>query len=234
MSGILDVLERLQELDARITNLQKLRIDLPTRIGKLKAVIDQEEQDLERLRKLHEGFLTQQKSLEQESEIGRDKLLKAEDKLNHITNNTEYQAALKEIKNLKQSNDERDTGVLSYVEKIESAEKAFKTEEEKFNAHMKEYQEQKSEVDKRLASIDDEVKRQEETRNAIASDIPRPILGKYDRIRKFLDGVAVAQVVGGICQACHRALTPQKTNLIRRGDEIFQCEHCRRLMVFKS
>ncbi len=51
-------------------------------------------------------------------------------------------------------------------------------------------------------------------------------------VAKRRNGVAVAEARDGICTICHVRLRPQVFNLVRRNDEIHQCDHCNRILYF--
>jgi len=58
------------------------------------------------------------------------------------------------------------------------------------------------------------------------------LLGMYDHLRKFKDGIAISPVTGGVCQACHMGIPPQKYNELIRGEELLNCPNCHRIMYW--
>lgn len=234
MSGLHDVLERLQELDTRIRNLENLRTDLPRRVALLKSVVDSEVIDLQKSKDQHRVLDDSRRTAERDLEEAKTNLAKAEEKLTNITNNSEYQAAVKENTNLKKRITELEGSLLGLTEKSDAAKKRVDGIDQTYQAHKADYESQKGDVDSRLAEINDQMSKQMSLRGNITSDIPPPVLAKYDRLRKAYQGLAVSPLVGGVCQACHFALTPQKINMIRRGDELFQCDNCQRMLIWKS
>jgi predicted nucleic acid-binding Zn-ribbon protein len=57
-------------------------------------------------------------------------------------------------------------------------------------------------------------------------------LAIYEQLLKGRRGVAVAQMIGETCMACHVRLRPHVTQLIRRNEEIVQCESCQRILYY--
>ena len=65
-----------------------------------------------------------------------------------------------------------------------------------------------------------------------ASKIKKSLLKKYDTLRHHRNGLAVVNVVDGVCQGCFMALPPQRYNMLLKGDEIFDCPTCQRLNYY--
>jgi predicted nucleic acid-binding Zn-ribbon protein len=58
------------------------------------------------------------------------------------------------------------------------------------------------------------------------------MLKTYDLLRARRAEVAISAVVGGICQACHLEIPPQKFNELQRCKEMMSCPHCNRLIYW--
>jgi predicted nucleic acid-binding Zn-ribbon protein len=233
LAGPLDVLERLQELDTRIQNLENLKLELPRRIAQLKAVVDSEEIDLERAKASVMTLEQAKLAAERDTEECRKQAAHAEEKLASITNNTEYQAAVKEIGNLKKRLTELEAAQGGFAEKIHASQTRLENVQKSYEGHKSEYDGQHSDVNGKLSEINSQLEKHLAMRKTIVGDLTPPLLSKYDRLRKSSGGLAVSVVVNGVCQACHFSLTSQRLNLMRRGTEIFQCDHCQRLLILK-
>ena len=81
-------------------------------------------------------------------------------------------------------------------------------------------------------AVEGEVTRLAAARAADAAAIAAPLLAKYDQLRKLRRGIAVAQMVGELCEACHVRLRPTVTLQVRRNAEIVQCDSCQRILYF--
>ena len=81
--------------------------------------------------------------------------------------------------------------------------------------------------------IDAELAEIAERRRAIAEQVPAPLLVEYERLRRRLDGVAVARLVGSTCSGCHLTLSAAQFDHFRhrRPDEVITCEQCGRILV---
>jgi predicted nucleic acid-binding Zn-ribbon protein len=68
-------------------------------------------------------------------------------------------------------------------------------------------------------------------RAAIAPDIEPEVLELYEDLRKLKKGIGAAELVDGVCQACHEQLSAVELDKLKRGEGIRRCEHCRRILV---
>ena len=52
-------------------------------------------------------------------------------------------------------------------------------------------------------------------------------------VREGRNGLAVVNVVQGVCQGCFMSIPPQKFNLLLKGDQIFDCPTCQRILYYR-
>ena len=71
-----------------------------------------------------------------------------------------------------------------------------------------------------------------EGRKNIVKDINRQIIGIYERVRKGKGGLVVVPVRKKSCGGCFKQIPPQRIQEIRRGDRIFACESCGRIVIW--
>ena len=60
------------------------------------------------------------------------------------------------------------------------------------------------------------------------------VFNKYDQILKSRRGLAVVQMIGETCAACHVRLRPQVAQVVRRNEDIVQCESCQRILYYMA
>lgn len=89
-------------------------------------------------------------------------------------------------------------------------------------------QEQKDarpEIESKRAELQKQLDAAKRDRNGRAGSVPRPTLGKYDRIRGRR-GQALYALRGGSCGNCDTAVPLQRRNLMQASGEIEICEAC--------
>jgi len=68
-----------------------------------------------------------------------------------------------------------------------------------------------------------------EGRSEIAVKVNKRTLKRYEQTQKRR-GIALAPVIGGVCQGCHMNLPPQLSNILARFESIETCPSCNRLL----
>ena len=79
-------------------------------------------------------------------------------------------------------------------------------------------------------TLDDELHRLGDRRGIAVRAVDAGLLSKYEQLLKNRRGTAVAAIAGERCTACHVRLRPQVVQIIRRNDEIVQCDSCQRIL----
>jgi predicted nucleic acid-binding Zn-ribbon protein len=63
--------------------------------------------------------------------------------------------------------------------------------------------------------------------------LPSSVLSLYDRLaRRYADPVSMLSE--GVCQGCHHKISKMLAVLHNRSHEVFQCEHCGRIIFAKQ
>ena len=71
-----------------------------------------------------------------------------------------------------------------------------------------------------------------ERRGQIREQLPRPLVGRYERISRGRNGEAVTDVEAGTCASCNMKVPPQVFIRLQRMESLEQCQSCQRLLVY--
>jgi len=224
---------RLQHLDSRIDQVEKLRGDLPeeirdledektglmTRIDKIK----QEEKDIA------EGRLQAERDIKEAELL----IKKYEDQQLQVRNNREYDALTKEIEAQKQ----RITDSQKRIEETEGSADEHAAAITEAEGRLSELEEvlstKKNELDEVLKETKQEQSDLEDLREEASQKVDKRYLRAYNRLRNRLrDGRAVVQLERGA--AAGFAVPPQRQVEIRQRNRIVACEHTGRIIVDKE
>lgn len=234
MRGNLEKLAALQVVDQRIQKMEREKEEIPQRLALLEEDFKKEENkvlaqraELEKLQKER-----RHKEKELEEEIARIK--KTEARIFEIKTNKEYQAVMKEIENAKKLNHQREEEILALLEQIEERQKSLSKAEKNLEAKRKEYQQQTAELKKKVASFDLEMAEELRNRQQKEKEIPPDLLQKYHRILERRQGLAIAKVQNGVCQACNMNLRPQLFIELQKQETLVICPNCSRILFWEN
>ncbi len=232
MKNLMDSLIKLQEYDNRLQELSLQKGDLPMIIESLDEELQKKTEKLAELEASIVKMQTDRRLFEKEVEASKVQLKKYEDQLYQVQNNKEYDAISSEIDTKKAEIESLENRIIQTLED----EEELKKEVEENKAGIKELESQLSEHRQELQEIDQqtnaEEKRLQVEREKVAKTIDDRHLRQYERIRKAKGGLAVVPIMRGSCGGCYSAIPPQRIVEIRKGDRLFACEYCGRILVW--
>lgn len=223
---------KLQKIDSKIDEINKLRGELPLEVRDLEDEI--------------EGFNTKIAHTDQEIELidedirrnlntqaeCRELLKKYEKQQNNVKNSREFEAINKEIelneleikacdKKIKDANMEKDI---------------HSTQKEGIQAKINEKLELLKLKSAELQRITEETEKEEAElkimREKATQSVESRLLTAYNRIRSnYRNGLAVVPVERDSCGGCFNVIPPQRQSEIRLRKKMIVCEHCGRIMI---
>lgn len=170
----------------------------------------------------------------------QERLKKYQQQINAVSNQREYGALLSEIDTAKtqvatfeaagQAADERADKATA---DLEAAREAFLAIEARYQQEMVRWESEKPAIAKQAEALRGRVA-------ACREQLPKPVLGQYDRIRERMKGHAMAPVihidrVGKFqaiwhCGVCNFNVRPMVVVEIRNQGSLTQCDSCKRIL----
>lgn len=223
---------QLQQLDHRMSALEKEVAELPRHIAAIEKTLESHLRRLEADKAALAANLRDRKTLELEVGTHQAKISKLRDQMAGAKNNEQYKAFQNEIdyagKEIKKCED-RTIELMSASEPLDAAVKlaeAALKEEQKLVEAEKVKARQAGAAD--LAELD---KLRAEHKETFAK-LPRTSQAAYERIRKKWKGTVAAEVKEGRCSACQMMLRPQFFQDLRKGSDLMFCETCTRFLYY--
>ena len=183
---------------------------------------------LEKLQHLQE----QQKRIDASIEDDETRLSNSKDKLMQVENAREYEAMLREMDTMERQNQNREEERTALQEERALQEDNLRNVEETWNELKAELEDQKQNLEKRLAASQEKLQGLEAERASVSTGIPGPVLRRYEFIRNRLRHPVIVPVEDGVCTGCHIAIPPQVFIDLQRGTHILSCPNCQRLIYW--
>ncbi len=226
----LRALVRLQHIDNRIDQIQKLRGDLPEEIRSL----EDEKAGLETRLENYEEEVQEQKVAKRQAELdikeAEGLIDKYEEQQLEVRNNREFDALAKEIEGQEERIAEAEDTIQEAEETIESNEAAIEETQERLDELEELLEEKREELEEVVEDTEDEEKTLEELREEAAEKVGSRYLNAYSKLRDRLrDGRAVVPLKRGA--AAGFAVPPQRQVEIRKRKTVVACEHTGRIIV---
>ncbi len=226
----LEILADLQQIEISIARLEESLAKVDESLARLDRELSQFSEAVDKARADVESAREKYDEDEKKVRSITDQIAKNEARLGTIKTNKEYQAALKEIDDLKRERSKLEEAMLGTLEKIEAAEKILAEKQEFAEQQRAEIEEQKNDIAGAAAGKKKELERLRRKARAIADKVEPRLYNTYTRIKRNGGGVAVAAVENAVCQVCHMNIPPQAFNELLRLDEIKICPNCQRII----
>ena len=231
----LELIKQLQAIDSALKNLEKAKFDFPQRINQLEKEFDKKKQSLEKGKTSFEEAQKERRKKEQDLSRELERLQKSQDKLALVKTNKEYQAALKEIDDIKQHNSDTETEILLFMEKTDTLAKKVSLEEGEYQKWFQEFEKKKETLNAELKKANQEIQNQQALRNTIIENLEPDLIKKFEMIKERRQGLAVVSIQDGLCTGCNINIPPQKILEIRKSNHaIMQCPFCNRIVFFEE
>lgn len=228
----LDALVKLQTIDSKLDEINKVRGDLPEEVRDL-------EDELAGYQTRISKFESEIQKLEDEIQNNKqnikdsEKLIKKyEEQQMNVRNNREYDAITKETELQQLEIQIGEKRIKEGFAKIDLK----KEEVSKTDAVLQERKKDLNVKKKELNSIIGESKEEEEkllkNREKASKGIEERLLNSYNKIRNnVINGLAVVIVRRDACGGCFNTVPPQRQVDIRDKKKLIVCEHCGRIFA---
>jgi uncharacterized protein len=224
------VLEQIQELDLKVDELKKSKKSLPLT---LKALDDSLSRQMAAVAAKQVAIIEIEKMQRQTQaaiELNKDRLERSSTRLEKVQNSHEFQAAQKELDQLRKlALQLQDQVKRSAVEHVTG-----NAELDALNTELAKVRDEREAHSSLLSGqgnkLDSEIGIFETDRSKLATQIDPRVLSQYNRIRVARGGVGLVLVVGGRCKGCNMMIPPQLYNEVQKAVSVQACPSCHRLL----
>ena len=227
-------LEHLQELDLKIDALKKNQSSLPAHLKDIDESLSKLKNVIELKKRTHADLDKTYRQAQAALELNRERLTRSSSKLESVQNSQEFQAANKEIDQLKKLTTNLEEQEKKSIAELATLSQEITTLTEQFDK----MQAQRNSESTALSGQDSQFKTDISTltseRAQFTSKVEAKILSIYERVRPARGGLGIVPTVGGRCKGCNMMVPPQLYNEVHRGSALHSCPSCHRLLYVPS
>ncbi len=233
-----ETLVTLAEL-ARLDQKHKVASDrleaLPAAAKKADAAAEKLKADLESVTLKKSTSELIKRNSEAEVTDERHKIRKWESRANDIKGEREHAALSSEIGGAKRHIRELEDVILEAMESIEAADKELATITKKHDAAVADAKAEWEKVSADIEAVKAELAASQGAKDALIAKLPPHVVKRYTLIASRKQGVGVAVITDkDVCGACNRAVPPQLSIQVQKGQVIESCPACNRLLVHSA
>ena len=226
----LRALIRLQHIDSKIDQVEKLRGDLPEEIRDLEDEKAGLQTRIENAKEEEKQAEVQRRKLQMDITESEGLIKKYEEQQLNVRNNREYDALTKEIEAQRQRIEQAQVEIETLTERDGSNDEVVEEAKERLKELDGILKEKNSELDKVVEETEKEQKSFVSLREEAAEAIEPRYFQAYERLRNRLrDGRAVVPIERGAAGSF--MVPPQRQVEVRQRNRIVVCEHTGRVIV---
>ncbi len=224
----------LQQIDSEIQRLERLRVEIPERIKEIEELIKNKEDEI--LEKKKTLDLLEQRRLKTEREIEEEKMKLENYKKQQfeVKTNEAYQALLKEMEYSKRKIETLEMEYLVIEEDLNRKRKEVAEETKALIEEKKKMEEEKKKLEEEFSTLDEKIMLKKDERKRASTRLDPKLLARYERLIVSRGGLAVVVIEEAMCGGCFATLPPQYFQEIRKGERIYTCEYCGRILIHKD
>jgi len=230
LNDVISQLIALQKIDLQLDTIDNEIQQEQDALDQQSAMLAQREHDID---DLHEQISTLEKErrtldLELGEELAHVK--SRQSKMMQVQTGREQTALLKEIEDGKQNIKDKEEKIVAIMEEVESLTEQVTRQQELLQEETNNLAEATTKTKKNIDAISKSKQGQSSKRQKHAHKVDAKLLGKYTILRQRRHGLAVSNVLEGVCQGCFMSIPPQQFNVLLRGDRHLECPVCQRLI----
>ena len=231
----LQTLIHLQEYDARIAGLEAEVARLPKQIEALQASLVEAKKAVDTIKARLDTTRKELRAKEKDLDDIGVKRAKSEARLYEVKTNTEYSAVLAEIENIKALKGRTEEEILALMERQESLALEIREAEARHRTREEQTRRDEAVIRQKLSAAEQELEGVRGERASLARELPRGVLGDYERILKARGGLAVVAVSStAVCGGCRVGIRPQAVQELRAAQDLLHCESCGRFLFWQE
>ena len=234
MLPALQSLIALQALDTATDAARRRLAELPAAEQEIQRTLAATSAAVEEVKTQQQENQHARRALEKDVAQVDTRLARFDDHKAAVKTNQEYTALLHEIATAKSEKDALEDRILVLMEDADRLGSELKAAQQTQATAKTDGDKARAALETERAQLERELTRLGHERIGEARGVEPPLMGKYDQLIKQRRGLAVAQMIGETCAACHVRLRPHVAQQIRRNDAIVQCDSCQRILYFQA
>jgi len=230
VSSKIELLTSLQRLDQKISDRKREAQGAARQLRDLEATAGERAAEAARARDVCNEAKARQTAIERELAELEEKMKDRRMRMQRIRNDKEMQATQREIEMMKERIAQLEEQELQVLEEAEALTAKVAQAEENLRLGQQALDAERAQLEAKESELAKAVDRDAQVRKELAATIDGGLMRRYEFILSRRGGTAVVAVRDGTCQGCHMHVPPQLFNQILKGEEVFACPSCNRLL----
>lgn len=220
----------VQHDDLQIYALEERLVSLAPRLAALERERGKVEGTLERTRKAVEAEEARHREARGRIDTHRQLVERSQRQYESVTSPREANAAMAQLEQTKRMVDESERDADQVQGRINEMRHQVADLESQLAEVESRQVEARTSIDSDRAAIEAELAEARAKRDELAGAVPKPILTKYDRVRRRRHAETVFPLRGPSCSSCDTAIPTQRRAAMAATGSLEMCEGCGALL----
>jgi uncharacterized protein len=216
----------LQSKDALLTQAEQRLAALDQEAGVLDQAIEHARDSLEQARRALADGRRRRDDLENKIESYRTLQERRQQRLEHVRNPKEASTLMAELDLARSVLAQEETDWVRCADAVVQLEHKVQGEELNLKAVEAAQAPERARLAERRAALEAERDTALRERDASAALIDKPLLTRYDRLRRTRSTDVVVPLINGACGGCHTTVPLNRRSQIKSGTVLDGCEAC--------
>ncbi|MHC4824737.1 MAG: zinc ribbon domain-containing protein [Planctomycetota bacterium] len=231
MEASLSHLIRAQQVDKRLTVLERRLASLPVEVGERESTLAALEAEAEELEAERKACLTRSTKLENEVGTREERIAKLEKQAVEARDPSAVQVAQHEAGNLRDENSDAQEEALELLERAENLQAQRSGMDEKLTAAREDLEALRQNVAADQEDLENEAATLREERAGQVGEVNTQMKGVFEVLSGKHPGKAVVPLKGDSCGGCGTRLTPNDRVRVQAAKSVIRCPSCTRILV---
>jgi len=230
LNDVISQLIALQQIDLQLDTIDNEIKKEQEALDQQSAMLAQRESDIDDLHEQISALEKERRTLDRELGEELAHVKSRQSKMMQVQTGREQTALLKEIEDGKQNIKDKEEKIVAIMEEVEALNTQIARQQELLQEEKTRLAEETARTRASIEAITKSKQSQISKRQKYASEVAAPLLSKYTILRERRNGLAVNNVLAGVCQGCFMSIPPQQFNMLLRGDRHLDCPVCQRII----
>ncbi len=231
LTKLQSVENRLRAAKAKLTRCRRNVVIQENQVRNLQSALEAKKEEIQLTKVQYDRLELELKSRDAD-------IAKLRASLNTAKTNKEYAAVLTQLNTTKADNSKNETHILDLLKDIEADEAECNEIQEQIAEQKQQLEKTRVESGTLAGKYEAKIKEIQEEWDEAAKDIPAEQLEIFRRVAETYDGQAVTEIVkpgdkkgAYSCGGCFMGITAESVNMLMSKDEIIRCPNCTRILV---
>ena len=230
MNPTVEALLVLQERDARVASLQADLEHLPRQMAAIESEMETRREKFEALRAKTRQTEAERKKIDLDVQSKQAAIARYRAQQTQTRKNEEFAALNHEIAHAEKEISALEDMELELMEAYDNGLKEVAAGQRELALAEEKAKQKRGDLEKRQANVAAQVGEAKAKQEEAEGTVDESVLGRYRRILKSKQDVAVVPIQGGACGGCHMKLTTQTVVSARSPEALVACENCGRIV----